>query len=95
MIRGKVRQPAVEHLVGEPQPLLAAELNQEQFVDGIDQNLRRDLGEHLPELRIVLKRLRADVRLHPLERRDLPLLQFCLGDDVSVDLHKDLFDHFL
>ena len=73
--------------------LLLAELQQQQLVDRLDEDPRRDLGEHLLQLLVVLQRLGVDVLVHPLaERGDLPGLELGLGDDVAVHLHQHLLD---
>ncbi len=79
----------VRHLVAE----LLAVLEQEQLVDRVHQDLRRDVGQHLFQLRVVLQHLRVDLPVHALaERGDLALLEFGLADDVAVHLHEDRFD---
>ena len=84
------RQPAVELIVAETQPLLAAELHDEQLVDGVDQQLRRDFGDRLLQLLVVLQDFGTDLAF--AERANLPLLELGLGDDVAVHLDQYLLD---
>ena len=84
------REPAIELLVAQAQAFLAAELNDEQLVDGVHQQLRRDVGERLLQLLVVLEDVRIEVAL--AERRDLFLFELALRDDVAVHLDEHLLD---
>ena len=73
------------HRVAE---LLAA-LDHQHLVDGFDDDLRRDIGEGLLQRRVAIG---AQVRLLLPKRRDLPLLEVGLGDDLAVHLDQDLLE---
>ncbi len=85
------RQPAVELLVAQVQTLFAAQLDDQQLVDGVDQQLRRDLGDRLLQFLVVLERFRRDFAI--AERGNLPFFELALGDDVAVHLDQNLLQN--
>ncbi len=90
VVLAHVGEPPVELLVGELHAFLAAKLGDEELVDRRDQQLRRNLGQRLLQLLVVLEHLRVDLAIP--QRRDLPLLQIALRDDVAVHLDEHLLD---
>ena len=81
-----------ELLVGEREAQLLAALQEQQFVDGVAEHLRRHLVEHLAELGVALDILELDVAVLGADGGDLALLEVGLGEDFAVHLHEDLFD---
>ena len=71
---------------------LLAALHEQQLVDGVDHDLRRDLVERLPQLRVGRIALQIDLLARLPQRRDLALLELGLGEDLAVHLHEDLLD---
>ena len=55
-------------------------------------SLRRDLVERLAQLRVARVALQIDLLAHLPQRRDLPLLEIGLGEDLAVHLDEDLLD---
>src|SRR5439155_19238498 len=71
---------------------LAAALYDEHVVDDVDNELRRDLVERLPELRVGLLALEVDLLTTLTQRLDLYVFEIGLGEDLAVHLDEDLFD---
>jgi hypothetical protein len=93
LLLAQVRQPFLELLVAQPVPPLLRQLDDQQLVDRVDQNERRDLGQHFFELFVVLDRFGIDVFVDPLtDGGDLPGLELRLRDDVAIHLHEHLLD---
>ena len=63
----------------------------QQLVDGVDQQLRRDLGDRLLQFLVVLERIRRDFAI--AERGNLPFFELALGDDVAVHLDQNLLQN--
>ena len=68
---------------------LAAALDEQQLVNGVDDDVGRDVDERLLQLGVGA---RPEVRVALPQRGDLPLLELGLGDDVAVHLHQNLFE---
>ena len=69
---------------------LAATLDEQQLVDGRQDEVRRDFGDRLPQLRA---RRRYVAELGAVAQLGhLPLLELGLGDDLAVDLHEHLLE---
>ena len=81
-----VLEHALELLVGDLVAELLAALEQQQFVDGVHQDVGRDRRNRLLQL-LVGHLLRALAK-----RRDLAVLELGLGDDLAVHLDQDLLD---
>ena len=90
-----VGDPLLELLIGDVNAFFLAKLQQQHLVDCVDENLRRDLRDHLLQRLVVLHRLGIDSRVDPAaERGNLLGLELGLGQDVAIDLHEDLLEHF-
>ena len=80
---------ALELLVAQLVAEFRAPLHQQQLVDGVDDELRRDL-RRAPSS--APRRFRAHRRCAGAERRDLALFELGLREDLAVHLHEDLLD---
>ena len=78
----------VAHLVAE----FAPALDEEHFVDGVDQQLGCHVVEHPAQLGVV--GLGIDDVPGLAEGGDLAVLEVGLGEDLAVHLHDDLLDDF-
>ena len=85
-----VLDDALELVVAHGVAQFLAALREQQFVDGVDDHLRRHLTEHLGERRVIAAQ---PAHFRPLTKRgDLPLLEIGLGDDLAVHAHENLLD---
>ena len=80
----------VAHRVAE---LLAA-LDEQHLVDHVDDQLRRHIVEHLPELGVGRVGLQIRLLPHLAERGDLAGFEVGLGEDLAIHLDENLLDDF-
>ena len=69
-------------------------LHQQHLVDDVHQQLRRDIVEHLPQLRVGGIALGIDLLAHLAKGRNLPGFEVGLGEDLAVDFDEHLLDDF-
>ena len=86
---------ALELLLAQLVPELLASLDDEHFIDHADDEVGCHIVEHLAELRIGRIALQIDLLAKLLPKRgDLACLEVALREDLAVDLHQNLLDHF-
>ena len=81
-----------EPLVGDGQVQFLRALQEQQLVDRLQHDLRRDFVERLAQLRVVLQVRFGHLAVLLAERRDLTLFQVALGEDLAIHLDQDLLD---
>ena len=94
LLLADVGDDRLELIVAELEAELLAALQEQQLVDRVHEELRRELGERLLERLVVLQRFGINLlSLHALpEGRHLPRLELGLRDDLAVHLHEHLLD---